>query len=178
MRKFNQSKYAQEYNREKYDRLSINVPKGQKQAIEAHRIAKGYESLNQYVNALIQADMNAEKLENSSGGAQIANKRIQPVPQRPATASRGVLVAKDATLAPAATVLLLPVLLHYFFPSPAATFQGPFGPRNATTVSGSENHPASWGSATSPDPVPCGNPSQDGFTFRPQSCHVDLRHAE
>lgn len=50
-------KYNNEYNKQAYDRLNIQVPKGQKAVIEAHWKSLGYKSLNAYVNALIQADM-------------------------------------------------------------------------------------------------------------------------
>ena len=55
---FNQSKYANEFAKEKYDRLNIQVPKGQKAVIEEHWRNKGYKSLNAYVNDLIARDMN------------------------------------------------------------------------------------------------------------------------
>lgn len=58
MSEFNQAKYIQEYQKEKYDRCIFNVPKGKKQEIQAHFKAKGYESLNQYINDLIRKDMN------------------------------------------------------------------------------------------------------------------------
>ncbi|WP_320931790.1 hypothetical protein [Hungatella sp.] len=54
---FNQAKYIQEFQKEKYDRCIFNVPKGYKVIIEAHWKANGYKSLNSYVNALIEADM-------------------------------------------------------------------------------------------------------------------------
>lgn len=54
---FNQSKYANEFAKEKYDRLNIQVPKGQKAVIEAHWKSRGYKSLNSYVNDLIARDM-------------------------------------------------------------------------------------------------------------------------
>lgn len=57
MNKFNQAKYIQEYQKDKYDRCIFNVPKGQKQEIEKHWRAKGYKSLNAYVNDLIKRDM-------------------------------------------------------------------------------------------------------------------------
>lgn len=50
-------KYNNEYNKQAYDRLNIQVPKGQKAVIETHWKSLGYKSLNAYVNALIQADM-------------------------------------------------------------------------------------------------------------------------
>lgn len=49
--------YQNNWIRENYDRLSIQVPKGQKAVIEEHYRRKGYKSLNAYINALIQADM-------------------------------------------------------------------------------------------------------------------------
>lgn len=54
---FNQSKYANEFAKEKYDRLNIQVPKGQKAVIEEHWRTLGYKSLNAYVNDLIRKDM-------------------------------------------------------------------------------------------------------------------------
>ena len=43
---FNQSKYANDFAKTNYDRLNIQVPKGQKAVIEAHWKKKGYKSLN------------------------------------------------------------------------------------------------------------------------------------
>lgn len=54
---FNKQKYDNEYAKNNYDRCIFNVPKGQKAVIETHWRAKGYKSLNAYVNALIKADM-------------------------------------------------------------------------------------------------------------------------
>lgn len=44
------------YNAANYDNLRIVVPKGQKQAVEAHAKAKG-QSVNGLVNALLREDM-------------------------------------------------------------------------------------------------------------------------
>ena len=57
MSEFNQAKYIQQFQKEKYDRMIFNVPKGQKAVIEQHWRSKGYKSLNAYVNALIEKDM-------------------------------------------------------------------------------------------------------------------------
>ena len=54
---FNQYKYQNEFNKEAYDRVSINFPKGQKAIIEEHWRTLGYKSLNAYVNDLIRKDM-------------------------------------------------------------------------------------------------------------------------
>lgn len=73
MGNFNQSKYVNEFAKQNYDRLNIQVPKGQKAVIEAHWKAKGYKSLNAYVNDLITQDMErtGEKqgihIQNSNG---------------------------------------------------------------------------------------------------------------
>lgn len=44
------------YVKNNYDRIEIKVPKGRKQAVEAHAKDKG-ESVNGLVNALLRADM-------------------------------------------------------------------------------------------------------------------------
>ena len=44
------------YNAANYDSLRIVIPKGRKQAVEAHAHDRG-ESVNGLVNALIRADM-------------------------------------------------------------------------------------------------------------------------
>lgn len=61
MNAFNSTEYKNKYLKENYDRLNITVPKGQKQIIEAHWRAKGYKSLNVYINELIRRDMEEEK---------------------------------------------------------------------------------------------------------------------
>lgn len=54
-------KYNNEYNKQAYDRLNIQVPKGQKEIIKKHSESKGYSSLNAYVNDLITKDMTEEQ---------------------------------------------------------------------------------------------------------------------
>ena len=61
---FNQYKYQNDFNKQAYDRASINFPKGQKAVIEEHWKSKGYKSLNAYVNDLIEKDMQAGKQKN------------------------------------------------------------------------------------------------------------------
>lgn len=60
MSDFDQAKYIQEYQKEKYDRCIFNVPKGQKKTIQEHFRKKGYASLNMYINDLIRKDMYEE----------------------------------------------------------------------------------------------------------------------
>lgn len=57
MEKKTNTKYKNKYNKEKYDRLNIQVPKGKKVLINEHCEKKGYKSLNEYVNCLIKNDM-------------------------------------------------------------------------------------------------------------------------
>ncbi len=56
--KFNATKYKNDYQKEKYDRIIINVPKGQKQKIDAEAKKTGYKSLNAFVVDAINEKMN------------------------------------------------------------------------------------------------------------------------
>lgn len=47
--KFNATKYKNDFQKEKYDRIIVNVPKGQKEIIEDKAKEKGYKSLNSFV---------------------------------------------------------------------------------------------------------------------------------
>ena len=57
-----QIKATNKYNAANYDSLRIVIPKGQKQAVEAHAQGKG-QSVNGYVNGLIRADMGLTEKE-------------------------------------------------------------------------------------------------------------------
>lgn len=64
---YNKVKYNNEYNKQKYERLNIQVPKGMKEYIEARALDLGYKYINPYVNSLIYADLAStekEKLES------------------------------------------------------------------------------------------------------------------
>lgn len=56
--KFNPTKYKNDFQKEKYDRIIVNVPKGQKETIEEAAKVRGYKSLNAFV-----VDAINEKLE-------------------------------------------------------------------------------------------------------------------
>jgi metal-responsive CopG/Arc/MetJ family transcriptional regulator len=56
--KFNVTKYKNDFQKEKYDRIIVNVPKGQKEKIDSVAKNKGYKSLNSFV-----VDAINEKLE-------------------------------------------------------------------------------------------------------------------
>ena len=68
---FNQTKYIQQFQKEKYDRCIFNVPKGQKSIIEKHWKSKGYKSLNSYINNIIKKDMEQGAGEGSKENADI-----------------------------------------------------------------------------------------------------------
>lgn len=57
---FNKMKYDNDYQKENYDRIILNVKKGEKDKIKEYAKIKGYESMNQYINSLIRQDMNGE----------------------------------------------------------------------------------------------------------------------
>lgn len=82
MSEFNESKYKNDFAKEKYDRIIVTVPKGQKSTIETHRKNNGYTSLNAYICELIRKDMNENnktvqtgdiKIEQSGNGKQNIN---------------------------------------------------------------------------------------------------------
>ena len=57
MGEFNASKYKNDFAKEKYDRIALNVPKGMKSKIDEYRKQKGFKSLNDYINEVIRRDM-------------------------------------------------------------------------------------------------------------------------
>lgn len=74
MSSFDKQKYDNDYAKNNYDRCIFNVPKGQKAIIEAHWKAKGYKSLNSYINDLINADMvEKQEIEKTINNAEINN---------------------------------------------------------------------------------------------------------
>lgn len=70
MADFNKSKYINEYIKEKYYTFKVQIPKEQKEVLKAHYEAKGYPSLNAYVNDLINRDM------TEAGGCPVAKKDV------------------------------------------------------------------------------------------------------
>lgn len=47
--RFDPTKYKNEYQKEKYDRIIVNVPKGRKQVIDEIAKQQGYKSLNSFI---------------------------------------------------------------------------------------------------------------------------------
>lgn len=55
--KFDATKYKNDFQKEKYDRIIVNVPKGQKAIIDAEAKKLGYKSLNAFVVDAINEKM-------------------------------------------------------------------------------------------------------------------------
>jgi len=56
--KFDPTKYKNEFQKEKYDRIIVNVPKGEKKVIDEKAKQQGYKSLNSFVVEAINEKMN------------------------------------------------------------------------------------------------------------------------
>lgn len=56
--KFNATKYKNDFQKEKYDRIIVNVPKGQKQIINSEIKKLGYKSLNAFIVDAINEKLN------------------------------------------------------------------------------------------------------------------------
>ncbi len=55
---FNKVRYDNNYQKENYDRIILNVPKGEREKIKKHAILKGYNNTTEYIRELIKNDMN------------------------------------------------------------------------------------------------------------------------
>lgn len=56
-KEFDQVQYQNNYNKQNYDRVTIMVPKGDKDRITAAAKAAGYKSRNEFILAAIQEKM-------------------------------------------------------------------------------------------------------------------------
>ena len=56
--KFDATKYKNDFQKEKYDRIVVSVPKGQKAVIDSEAKKRGYKSLNAFVVDAINNKMN------------------------------------------------------------------------------------------------------------------------
>ena len=65
---YDKVKYNAQYNKQNYTELKLRIPKGRKAIIEEHWKAKGYKSLNAYVNDLIRKDMEDTERQEIGGG--------------------------------------------------------------------------------------------------------------
>lgn len=57
-KKFDPTKYKNDFQKEKYDRIIVNVPKGDKAVIDENAKKQGYKSLNAFVVDAIREKMN------------------------------------------------------------------------------------------------------------------------
>lgn len=60
--KFNQSKYIQEFQKENYDRVSVNLPKGRREVWKAIATSEG-KTLNTFIKDVIEAYISSDVLE-------------------------------------------------------------------------------------------------------------------
>lgn len=51
------SEYDNQYAKENYDRIIVQVKKGIKEQVKQYAIKNGYDSMNAYINKLIYDDM-------------------------------------------------------------------------------------------------------------------------
>ena len=56
MEKFDQQKYKNAFNREKYENIVVRVPAGSRDSINVQAREKGFSSTNAYILDLIQKD--------------------------------------------------------------------------------------------------------------------------
>ena len=61
-RKEDAIRYNNEYIKQTYDRINLTVPKGQKEAIQAHATARG-KSVNGFINRVISEAIERESAE-------------------------------------------------------------------------------------------------------------------
>ena len=61
-----QQRAVNKYIKGNYDRINLTIPKGRKQAVEAHAQSKG-ESVNGLVNGLLRTDMGLTEDEWKNG---------------------------------------------------------------------------------------------------------------
>ncbi len=66
MKTFDKVKYDNQYAKENYDRLNIQVPKGKKEIIQIFYKQNGYKSLNEYINSLINTDLEKNNFDYNS----------------------------------------------------------------------------------------------------------------
>lgn len=65
---FDKKKYDQQFTRDNYDRIPLNVKKGDKAKILDHAKKKGYNSITEYIKELIRRDMNENEKSDVSIG--------------------------------------------------------------------------------------------------------------
>ena len=59
--KFDKVKYDNKFQKDNYDRIALNVKKGEKDIIANFAKEKGYTSITEYIKSLIYKDMQGNK---------------------------------------------------------------------------------------------------------------------
>lgn len=62
-KKFDKVKYNNQYNENKYDRVSLMLPKGQREVLRDIATQKGFKGINGLINELVK-----KEIEEYSGG--------------------------------------------------------------------------------------------------------------
>lgn len=73
-KKFDSVAYRNQFNREKYDRVNLTMPKGKKQLVKDHAEGLGL-SVNEYINKLIDANLDGKG--NTQGNTPKPSKMLQ-----------------------------------------------------------------------------------------------------
>lgn len=64
---FDKKKYDQQFQKENYDRIALNVKKGDKALIATHAKKNGFDSITDYIKSVIYRDMNQNNRSISVG---------------------------------------------------------------------------------------------------------------
>ena len=65
---FNKKKYDQQYQKENYDRIALNVKKGDKAVIAEHAKKRGFNSITDYIKHVVYKDMNEDTSKSINVG--------------------------------------------------------------------------------------------------------------
>lgn len=69
------TKYKNDFAKEKYDKFPVVVAKGEREKITEHYKKRGYKSMNDYIKSLIYQDMNGGVLRENRRYGKIEPKR-------------------------------------------------------------------------------------------------------
>lgn len=76
---FDKKQYDKDFQKDNYDRLSINVKKGEREVIAEYADISGYESLTDFVKYLIYTDMNNSQKYNVNFQVQITKNQKKKI---------------------------------------------------------------------------------------------------
>lgn len=67
---FDKKKYDQNYAKNNYDRIALNVKKGDRELISEYAKLRGYNSLTDYIKQLIYTDMEGMRMSFTDSDLQ------------------------------------------------------------------------------------------------------------